>query len=75
MPLQTLPGGLRTIAEWNPTSSLADALRQQFGNPGTLESGSWPVEHPAAYTLLWTAAIIAICAPIAVRLYQRSIES
>ena len=74
VPLRTLPDVLRTIAEWNPTSSLAEALRQQFGNPGTPGSGSWPVEHPVAYTLLWTVAIVVVCAPFAVRLYQRSIE-
>lgn len=74
VPLRTLPGVLQTIAEWNPTSSLAEALRQQFGNPTTLGTGPWPVEHPVAYTLLWAVGIVVVCAPFAVRLYQRSIE-
>ncbi len=38
-------------------------------------AASWPLLHPTAYTLLWTAAIVAICAPIAVRAYRRAVRS
>jgi hypothetical protein len=31
------------------------------------------VAHPAAYTLIWIAGIIAICAPLAIRAYRRSV--
>jgi ABC transporter DrrB family efflux protein len=77
VPTSTLPGVLRTIAEWNPTSSLANALRHLFGNPGGVAppDAPWPLVHPIAYTLLWAAAIVAVCAPLAVVLYQRSIRS
>ena len=34
VPTSTLPGVLKTVAEWNPTSSLANALRYLFENPG-----------------------------------------
>lgn len=65
------------FAEWNPTSALANALRERFGNPGGIAppGSSWPLLHPTAYTLLWTAAIVAICAPIAVRAYRRAVRS
>jgi ABC-type multidrug transport system permease subunit len=77
VPTSTLPSVLKTIAEWNPTSSLANALRQLFGNPGGVapEGSVWPLEHPVGYTLLWAAAIVIVCAPSAVRMYQRSIRS
>lgn len=77
VPTSTLPSVLKTIAEWNPTSSLANALRHLFENPGgTLPtSGAWPLQHPVAYTCIWAIAIVVICAPLAVMQYQRSIKS
>ena len=77
VPTNTLPEPLRTFAEWNPVSSLATGLRDLFGNPGAvaLPGDPWPVHHPVAYTLFWVVAIVLICAPLAVRLYQRSIAS
>ncbi|WP_372788556.1 ABC transporter permease [Paraconexibacter sp.] len=75
VPTQTLPGVLRTIAEWNPTSSLADGLRSLFGNPGGIApvDGPWSLQHPVLYTLIWVVGIIAVCAPLAISRYQRSI--
>ena len=77
VPINTLPGVLRTLAEWNPVSSLANALRHLFGNPGGTAppDAVWPVAHPILYTSLWIGAIVVICAPLAVRSYQRSIAS
>jgi ABC transporter DrrB family efflux protein len=77
VPTSTLPSVLKTIAEWNPTSALANALRHLFGNPGGIAppGAAWPLAHPIAYTLLWAAAIVLVCAPLAVAQYQRSIRS
>lgn len=75
VPTTTLPGVLQTIAEWNPTTTLADALRQLFENPGGVvpADAPWPIEHPVAYTLIWIVGIIAVCAPLAISRYQASI--
>jgi ABC transporter DrrB family efflux protein len=77
VPTSTLPGVLKTIAEWNPVSAVAGALRTLFGNPGAhaAPGAPWPLHHPITYSLIWIVAIVAICAPIAVRAYQRSISS
>jgi len=77
VPTSTLPGVLKTIAEWNPVTSLANALRQLFDNPGGTPpaDGPWPILHPVPYTVIWIAAIVLIAAPLAVRAYQRSIRS
>jgi ABC transporter DrrB family efflux protein len=77
VPTSTLPGVLKTFAEWNPTSSLANSLRHQFGNPGGAipHDAIFPLAHPVAYTLLWAALIVAVCAPLSVALYQRSIRT
>ncbi len=77
VPTKTLPEPLKTFAEWNPVSSLANGLRDLFGNPGAvpLPGDPWPLQHPVAYTVVWIALIVLICAPLAVKLYQRSIAS
>jgi ABC transporter DrrB family efflux protein len=74
VPSQNLPSVLRTIAEWNPVSALAQAAREAFGNavPYTSTSDAWSLNHPVAYVLLWVAAILLVFVPLAVREYGRS---
>jgi ABC-2 type transport system permease protein len=75
VPIDTLPGVLRTIAEWNPVSSMSEALRQLFGNPSVNADVGlpWSLDHPVAYTLIWIGAIVVVCAPLAIWRYQKSI--
>ena len=75
VPTESMPGVLRSIAQWNPVTTLADAIRVQFGNPNTpVQPGDpWSIAHPVAYTLIWAVGIVLVCAPIAIRAYQRSI--
>jgi ABC transporter DrrB family efflux protein len=75
VPTTTMPGVLRTIAEWNPVTALADASRILFGNPNTptAPGDPWPIAHPIAYSIIWIIAIVVVCAPLAVRIYDRSI--
>ena len=77
VPTSTLPGVLKTVAEWNPVTALANALRHLFGNPGGTppSDGPWPIMHPVAYTVIWIGLMLAIMAPLAVRAYQRSIRT
>jgi ABC-2 type transport system permease protein len=74
VPLESLPGPLRTFAEWNPVSAVTQSVRELFGNipPGTPEPTSWPLQNPVLYTLIWVAIIIAIFAPLSVRQYKRA---
>ena len=74
VPSDNLPGGLRTIAEWNPVSTLTHAARVRFGNvpAGTPEPTAWPLQNSLLYTLIWAVALVAVFAPIATRLYQRA---
>jgi len=76
VPSQSLPSVLQTIAEWNPITTMANALRHLFGNPGGRlpHTGPWSLQHPVTYTLIWIGAILLICAPLAARAYQRSIR-
>jgi ABC-2 type transport system permease protein len=68
-----LPGPLRTFAEWNPVSSVAQAVREAFGNTGNLPRPHvWSLENPVLYTLIWVSAILAFFIPLSVRHYKRS---
>jgi ABC-2 type transport system permease protein len=77
VPVTTMPGPIRAIAERSPVSTLADSTRQLFGNPYTPAGpdSPWPMANPQLYTLLWVAGVVAVCAPLAVRAYARSIDS
>jgi ABC transporter DrrB family efflux protein len=72
VPTQRMPLWLRTIADWNPVSAVASAVRNLFGNPNpSIGLHAWPMEHPVWAALLWSAAILAVAAPLAVSLYRR----
>ena len=69
-----LPGILQPIAEWNPLSAVTAAVRQLFGNAGALPADpAWPLAHPVLASVLWCGAIIAVCAPLAVRRYRGAV--
>ncbi|HVL04866.1 MAG TPA: ABC transporter permease [Acidimicrobiales bacterium] len=75
VPTETMPGFLQTIAEWNPVTTLSNASRELFGNPSTAATPDdpWSIAHPIEYSIIWTVAIVVVCAPLAVRAYQRSV--
>jgi ABC-2 type transport system permease protein len=70
----SLPGPLKTFAEWNPVTAVAAASRDLFGNvapEGFPPETGWPAEHAAFYAVVSSIAIIAIFAPLAVARYRR----
>jgi ABC-type multidrug transport system permease subunit len=70
VPPGTLPRWLQPVAEWNPASTLTAATRQLWGNPNPFASTGFPAEHPILLTLIWTAVIVAIFAPLAIHRYR-----
>jgi ABC-type multidrug transport system permease subunit len=54
----TMPGWLRTFADAQPVSKVADALR-------ALMEGTGPAQGPALYALAWSAGILIVCGTIA----------
>ena len=70
VPSDNLPGILRTVAGWNPVSTLTHAVRVRFGNlpAGTPEPTSWPLQNAMVYSLAWAVLLIVVFAPIATRL-------
>jgi ABC-2 type transport system permease protein len=72
VPTTGMPGWLRAIANWNPVSALAAALRELFGNPAARANGWWPLEHPVLASLAWLAVLLAIFVPLCAARYARS---
>jgi ABC transporter DrrB family efflux protein len=72
VPTQGMPGWLQAVADWNPLSALAAASRHLFGNPNPAASVQvWPMQHPELAVIIWSVGLIAVFAPLAVRLYRR----
>ena len=71
VPTQGMPSWLATIANWNPVSAVASAIRTLFGNPNPSSTiHAWPMQHPVAASVIWSLVILLVCVPLAGRLYQ-----
>lgn len=72
VPTQGMPGWLQAVADWNPLSALAAASRHLLGNPDPVAgTHSWPMRHPELTVVGWSVLLLAVFAPLAVRLYRR----
>jgi hypothetical protein len=68
-----MPGWLQAFAEHQPITVVANALRGLMLGSGALPPG----QTVAGLTLLamaWTAGIVAVFVPLAVRVYRRSVS-
>ncbi|MGW3965147.1 ABC transporter permease [Amycolatopsis sp. NPDC005003] len=65
VPAATMPGWLRAWSGVNPVSLLADAVR------GLLSGG--PVAGPLAGALAWSAGVLLVFFPLAIRAYHRRV--
>ena len=63
VPTDTMPGWLQTWVEINPVTDVMEAAR------GLMIGG--PVASPVTHTLLWSAGLVVVFAPLAVRAYRR----
>jgi ABC-2 type transport system permease protein len=74
VPSETMPAFMRSIANWNPITTMADSLRIQFGNPNyeVADTAPWSLQNPLIYTIIWCIGIVLVCAPIAIRSYEKS---
>ncbi|MEV8535035.1 ABC transporter permease [Streptomyces sp. NPDC051211] len=73
LPTEGLPGWLRTVAEWNPISAAATAVRELCGNAGgeAAAGAAWPAAHPVAGVVLWSLALLAVFVPLTARRFAR----
>ncbi len=72
VPTAPMPTWLRTIAEWNPISSLVQALRVLWGNgPAAPADAPLPLQYPVLATLIWAVVLTLVFAPFALRAYTK----
>lgn len=72
---QSLPGPLRTIAEWNPVTAVATATRERFGNaapPDFPPPTGWVAENAMAYGVGSSIVLLVVCVPLSLWLYRRT---
>jgi ABC-2 type transport system ATP-binding protein len=71
VPVATMPGWLQAFAANQPITHMVDAVRALTLGP----AAQGVIGHPASYfvvrSLLWSAAIIAVTAPLAVARYRK----
>jgi ABC-2 type transport system permease protein len=71
VPAAGLPSALQTVAEWNPVSALAAAVRTLFGNPvATPDGAAWPLTHPVLSASLWCVGLLAVSIPLTVSRFR-----
>jgi ABC-type multidrug transport system permease subunit len=73
LPTQTLPGWLQAFAERQPITVVANALRGLMLGPEALPPGH-AVAGQTVLAIVWTAAILTVFVPLAVRAYRRSVS-
>ena len=72
-PPENMPTVLRVFAEWNPISSLVQAVRELWGSPMLPQTRepALPLQHPVLATLIWVVVITAVAAPLALRAFRK----
>ena len=72
VPTSGMPAWLRVIADWNPVSALAAAMRDLFGNPSAPTNGTWQLEHPVVASLGWLVILLVVFVPLCAARYARA---
>ncbi|MGY4858135.1 ABC transporter permease [Cryobacterium sp. AP23] len=68
VPIETLPGPLKTFAEYNPVSALVQAARELFGNEGSAPVPDvWTLQNPVATVLIGVVVLLVVFVPLCVR--------
>jgi ABC-2 type transport system permease protein len=65
-----MPPILSEIAQWNPISATASAIRESFFNPGW-QGETWIAQNASLMAILWPLLLIAIFLPLSIRKYRK----
>jgi ABC transporter DrrB family efflux protein len=71
VPISDMAAVPRAIADWDPISALVASVRNL--TEGTHATGSWQLAHPELAMAIWCLGIVAICAPLALRRFNRTL--
>lgn len=72
IPVQTMPGWLQAFANNQPVSKVAQAARGLMVGEASLQPGQ-TVAGEVAIAMAWIVGIVAVFAPLAVRVYRRAV--
>lgn len=72
VPITGMDAVPRAIAEWDPISALVGAVRD-LTTPAYHGHGSWQLGHPELAMVLWCLLLLAICLPLALRRFNRTL--
>src|SRR5580693_3689001 len=64
----------RAIAQWDPISALVASVRG-LTTPGLHTGGSWQLDHPQLAMALWCVILMAVCVPLALRRFNRTLAA
>jgi ABC-2 type transport system permease protein len=64
----------RAIADWDPISALVGTVRG-LTTPGIHQGGSWQLAHPELAMALWCVVLLAVCVPLALRRFNRTLAA
>ncbi len=62
----------RAIADWDPISALV-ATARSLTTPGFHSGGSWQLDHPEIAMIGWCLLLMAVCVPLALRRFNRTL--
>jgi ABC-2 type transport system permease protein len=63
----------RAIAQWDPIAALVATVREL--TQSIHSSGSWQLDHPELAMAIWCLLIVAVCVPLALRRFNRTLAS
>jgi ABC-2 type transport system permease protein len=73
VPISGMDAIPRAIAQWDPISALVASVR--YLTEGVHTGGSWQLDHPEVAMALWCLVILAICVPLALRRFNRTLAA
>ena len=74
VPIAGMDAVPRAIAEWDPISALVATVRD-LTTPGVHMGGSWQLDHPELAMALWCLILMAVCVPLALRRFNRTLAA
>ncbi len=73
VPIAGMDAVPRAIAQWDPISALVATVRSL--TEGVSTGGSWQLVHPELAMALWSVLILAVCVPLALRRFNRTLAA
>jgi ABC-2 type transport system permease protein len=74
VPIAGMAAVPRAIADWDPISAVVATVRK-LTTPGFHSHGSWQLDHPEIAMLGWCLILLAVCVPLALRKFNRTVAA